>query len=42
MMNDLQPRMAAVPALGADTDTVLEEIGYTKPEIAGLRKEGAI
>lgn len=30
------------PALGAHTDTVLAEIGYTAEEIAGLRDEGAL
>src|SRR5262249_60912861 len=30
------------PALGADTDAVLAEIGYSAEEIAGLHAEGAI
>ena len=30
------------PALGADTDTVLAELGYSAAEIAALREEGAV
>ena len=33
---------AAGPALGADTDTVLEEAGYSAAEIADLRASGAV
>lgn len=35
------PRRAA-PALGADTDTVLNELGYSKQRIAALRRGGTI
>jgi crotonobetainyl-CoA:carnitine CoA-transferase CaiB-like acyl-CoA transferase len=30
------------PALGADTDAILEELGYAAGEIAPLREERAI
>jgi crotonobetainyl-CoA:carnitine CoA-transferase CaiB-like acyl-CoA transferase len=30
------------PALGADTDAVLTELGYTDEEIAALRKTGVV
>jgi crotonobetainyl-CoA:carnitine CoA-transferase CaiB-like acyl-CoA transferase len=30
------------PTLGADTETILEELGYDKEAIAGLRTNGAI
>jgi crotonobetainyl-CoA:carnitine CoA-transferase CaiB-like acyl-CoA transferase len=31
-----------VPALGADTDDILRELGYTQSDIATLRGDGAI
>jgi crotonobetainyl-CoA:carnitine CoA-transferase CaiB-like acyl-CoA transferase len=31
-----------VPALGADTDAVLGELGYSAEEIARLRERGAV
>ncbi len=36
------PRMDAVPALGAHTDAILSELGYAQPEIEHLRREGAL
>jgi crotonobetainyl-CoA:carnitine CoA-transferase CaiB-like acyl-CoA transferase len=33
---------ASAPALGADTDEVLGELGYDAERIAGLRNAGAI
>ncbi len=37
-----EPRMDAVPALGAHTRGILEEIGYSTPEIERLSAAGAI
>ena len=37
-----EPRMDAVPALGAHTRRILEEIGYSTPEIERLSAAGAI
>jgi itaconate CoA-transferase len=39
---DVEARMGAVPALGADTDAVLGELGYDAAAIAALRAEGAV
>jgi formyl-CoA transferase len=36
------PHHGAVPALGAHTDEVLGELGYSNDEIATLRRAGAI
>ena len=36
------PRMGPEPALGEHTDPVLETMGYTRDQIAGLRAEGAV
>ena len=38
---DPQPRTAP-PALGADTDALLAEVGFSKQEVAELAREGAI
>ncbi|SFN40641.1 CaiB/BaiF CoA-transferase family protein [Variovorax sp. OV329] len=36
------PRMDAVPALGEHTDAILRELGWPDPDIAFMRREGAI
>ncbi|WP_250279578.1 CaiB/BaiF CoA-transferase family protein [Frankia sp. Cppng1_Ct_nod] len=36
------PPMGPLPALGADTDTILTELGYSPEEIAGLRVDGVL
>jgi itaconate CoA-transferase len=37
-----EPRMDAVPALGAHTDAILAELGYAAADIAALRAAGTI
>ena len=39
---DVEAAMGPVPALGADTDAVLGELGYAAAEIAALRAAGAV
>ena len=39
---DMEAPMGPVPALGADTDAVLAELGYAAPDIAGLHAAGAV
>ena len=39
---DAEAVMGTVPALGADTDAVLAELGYTAAQISALRTAGAI
>ncbi|WFU46029.1 CaiB/BaiF CoA-transferase family protein (plasmid) [Bradyrhizobium sp. CB82] len=39
---DGDPRMDPVPALGEHTGAILEQLGYSATQIAGLRAEGAI
>ena len=34
------PRMGAIPKLGADTDTILQSLGYTPEQIEDLRARG--
>jgi itaconate CoA-transferase len=36
------PRMDAIPAIGQHTDAILDELGYDKAAIAGLRAGGVI
>jgi crotonobetainyl-CoA:carnitine CoA-transferase CaiB-like acyl-CoA transferase len=39
---DAEPVMAAIPAVGEHTDTILRELGYEAETVAALRREGAI
>ena len=36
------PRMDAVPALGEHTDSILQQLGYSTNQIAGMRAEGTV
>jgi itaconate CoA-transferase len=36
------PRMDPIPALGAHTDAILAELGWTDAQIADLRRQGAV
>jgi crotonobetainyl-CoA:carnitine CoA-transferase CaiB-like acyl-CoA transferase len=42
MLNGCEPVMAAVPARGAQTDTILVELGFGADDLAAWRKEGMI
>jgi itaconate CoA-transferase len=42
VMDDLEPEMGAVPAVGEHTETILAELGYDRETIAGWRKGGVI
>jgi formyl-CoA transferase len=39
---DVEPRMEAVPALGAHTASILEELGYDSASISSLEADGVI
>jgi len=41
-ISDFEPRMEAVPALGAHGDAILDELGYDAETIARLRSVGAV
>lgn len=41
-LGGVEPHMGAVPALGADTDTILAALGHSAESIAALRSDGAI
>lgn len=40
--NNFSPRMDGVPALGAHTELILQELGWSAQAITALREEGAI
>lgn len=42
LLQGVEPRMEAIPALGQHTDAILNELGYTAEDIRRLRKEGAV
>jgi succinate--hydroxymethylglutarate CoA-transferase len=41
-LDGARPTARPGPALGADTDRILSDAGYSAPEIAGLREQGVI
>jgi len=42
LLDATEPRMEAIPALGENTDAILDELGYTPDEIQRLRHEGVL
>jgi itaconate CoA-transferase len=42
LLDATEPRMEAIPALGENTDAILDEIGYTPDEIQRLRHDGVL
>jgi len=42
LMEDVEPVMGAVPALGEHTRAILDELGFDPETIATLRKEGVV
>jgi crotonobetainyl-CoA:carnitine CoA-transferase CaiB-like acyl-CoA transferase len=40
--DDDEPRMDPVPGLGEHTGRILEALGYSEPQVAALRAEGAV
>jgi itaconate CoA-transferase len=42
LLDGVEPRMEAIPALGQDTDTILNELRYTPEQIQRFRQEGVI
>jgi len=41
-IDGVEPRMDKVPEVGADTDSILRELGYTKDVVTGWRKSGIV
>ena len=41
-IDDIEPRYAPGAALGADTDTILRELGLSADEIEALRRDRSI
>jgi itaconate CoA-transferase len=42
LLDGVEPRMEAIPALGQHTDAILTEIGYTPEQIRVLRQKGVV
>jgi len=42
LLDGVEPRMEAVPALGQDTDLILRELGYTPQQIQRFRQDGVV
>ena len=41
-IDGVEPRMEKVPEVGANTDSILRELGYTKDVVTGWRKSGIV
>jgi crotonobetainyl-CoA:carnitine CoA-transferase CaiB-like acyl-CoA transferase len=41
-LDDIEPRMGPIPAIGEHTDAILRELGYDAATIAAWRRDGAI
>jgi crotonobetainyl-CoA:carnitine CoA-transferase CaiB-like acyl-CoA transferase len=41
-MDDVEPVMGDVPALGQHTDAILEELGVARDTVAAWRREGVV
>jgi len=42
LLDGAEPCMEAIPALGQDTDAILNELGYTPQQIQRLRQDGVV
>ena len=42
ILDGVEPRMDAIPALGQDTDAILTELGYTPQQILSFRQDGVV
>ncbi len=42
LLDDVKPRMDAIPSLGQDTDAILTELGYTLGQIQRFRQDGVV
>jgi len=42
LLDGVEPRMDAIPALGQDTDAILTELGYTPEQIRIFRQDGVV
>jgi crotonobetainyl-CoA:carnitine CoA-transferase CaiB-like acyl-CoA transferase len=40
--NSAEPRLDSIPALSADTDQILSELGYSQPDIEELHNQQAV
>jgi crotonobetainyl-CoA:carnitine CoA-transferase CaiB-like acyl-CoA transferase len=41
-LDDVEPKMGPIPAVGEHTDAILDELGYAAAAIARFRASGAI